>query len=303
MAKDLVIGAVSDYNFDKIETWLNSLQRSGYNGNIALVAYNMSAETVNKLSNRGIQYIFGFERDSAGNFVYNNKAFSIMIERFIHMWYFIKNMQEDTEYVITTDVRDVVFQTNPSTWLRSMTDKKSVFVATENLVYEQEPWGRNNLLNSFGQLMYDHLKDRPIYCAGVIAGKKQAMLDLFLNVFLLSKSAPAHVVGGGGPDQAALNITIGLEQFAKTIGFMCPENDFAIHAGTTLEAIKSGSGDIGATYLRDPSVLETYARNLLFAEPIMKDGLVCNKDGKPYCIVHQYDRVNSWRDLIDRKYR
>lgn len=307
MGKDLVIGAVSNYEFDKIEPWLNSLQRTGYKGNIALIAYNMSAETVATLSNRNVQYIFGLQKDDAGNFKYNNQHFSIMIERFAHMWYFLNTIEEETDYVFATDVRDVVFQTNPSGWMdRYNTENdynKTLFVATENMRYQDEPWGKNNMLQAFGPLLYDQMKDRPIYCAGVIAGAKKSIMDFFMNVFLLCRGAPAHVAGGGGPDQAALNITLNFDVFKNITNFMNPEDDFAIHAGTTLAAIKSGSGDIGQTYIRNPAILNTYEQKLLYNEPVFKDGMVCTPDGRPYCIVHQYDRVNEWRDVLDKKYR
>lgn len=304
MGKDLVIGAVSNYEYDKIEPWLTSLQRTGYKGNIALIAYNMSAETVAKLSSKNVQYIFGLQKDDAGNFKYNNQHFSIMIERFIHMWYFMNNMEEETDFVFATDVRDVIFQTNPSEWIeKNLTSKKKLFVATENMRYQDEPWGKNNMLQAFGPLLYEQMKNEPIYCAGVIAGEKKSIMDFFLNVFLMCRGAPAHVAGGGGPDQAALNITLNLDVFKNITRFANPEDDFAVHAGTTLAAIKSGSGDIGQTYKQNPAILNTYKQKLLYNEPVFRDDMVCTPDGRPYCIVHQYDRVNEWRDVLDRKYR
>jgi hypothetical protein len=304
MGKDLVIGAVSNYEYDKIEPWLTSLKRTGYKGNIALVAYNMSAETVAKLTEKNVHYIFGLQKDDAGNFKYENKHFSIMIERFVHMWYFLNNMEEETDFVFTTDVRDVIFQTNPSDWIeKNLTSKKKLFVATENMRYQDEPWGKNNMLQAFGPLLYEQMKSEPIYCAGVIAGEKKSIMDFFLNVFLMCRGAPAHVAGGGGPDQAALNITLNLDVFKNITRFTNPEDDFAVHAGTTLAAIKSGSGDIGQTYKQNPAILNTYKQKLLYNEPVFRDDMVCTADGRPYCIVHQYDRVNEWRDVLDRKYR
>ena len=38
------------------------------------------------------------------------------------------------------------------------------------------------------------------------------------------------------------------------------------------------------------------------AETLIKDNLVCNNDGEPYAIIHQYDRVNGLRQKIHAKY-
>jgi hypothetical protein len=307
MAKDLVIGAVTDYEYDRIAPWLQSLKQTGYEGNIALVAYNMSEATITKLTEEGVTYIFGFGKDEKNNFVYSNKKFSIMIERFAHMWYFIDQIKDDLEFVIATDVRDVIFQTNPSEWLYRNTPFctriKRLVVGSENLKYQDEPWGKNNMMQAFGPILYEKCKDLPIYCAGVIAGEKRAILDLFMNIFLMCRGAPSEVPGGGGPDQAALNILLSFDAFRKQTRYSDPEDDFVIHAGTTTHAIKSGSGDIGFTYMHDPSVLHTYESKLLHREPVMIDGQVCTYDGLPYCIVHQWDRVNEWREIIEKKYR
>lgn len=307
MAKNLVIGAVTDYEYDKIAPWLQSLKQTGYDGHIAVVAYNMSAATAAKLVEEGVTYIFGFEKDINDNFVYSNKnnTFSIMIERFAHMWYFIDKIKDEVGYVVATDVRDVIFQTNPFNFFDDeeiVSREKLLVVGTENLKYQDEPWGKNNMIQSFGPILYEYCKDTPIYCAGVIAGERRHVMDLFMNIFLLCRGAPSQVPGGGGPDQAALNIALSFEPFRKITKFTNPEDDFVVHAGTTTYAIKSGSGDIGFSYMQDPSVLHTYEKKLLHHEPVIIDGQICNHAGRPYSIVHQWDRVNEWRSIIEKKY-
>ena len=84
--------------------------------------------------------------------------------------------------VITTDVKDVIFQTNPSEWLERKLGYNRVNVASESIKYEDEEWGKNNLLKSFGQAIYDEHKENTIYNAGTIAGKVEHMIGLFLNI-------------------------------------------------------------------------------------------------------------------------
>ena len=47
--KDVIIGVVDNYNWDKIKYWANSIKASGFTGHKALIVYNMDAATVAKL--------------------------------------------------------------------------------------------------------------------------------------------------------------------------------------------------------------------------------------------------------------
>ena len=52
----------------------------------------------------------------------------------------------------------------------------------------------------------------------------------------------------------------------------------------------------------DPNKMETFRPKLLEPEPIYKDNIVYTSTGKPFAIVHQYDRVPEWKDYISKKY-
>jgi hypothetical protein len=166
-----------------------------------------------------------------------------------------------------------------------MGDKK-INVACESLTYENEPWGKNNMSLSFGSLVYEWMKSRPIYNAGTISGEIGALTDLFLNIYLSCGGAPARVPGGGGPDQAALNILLNTEAYKSITNFAMSEDGYAAQLGTT----------------GDPNKIVSFRPNLLESEPIMVDGVVCTSKGIPFSIVHQYDRVPEWREIIEKKY-
>ena len=53
------------------------------------------------------------------------------------MYWVLKQLNREYRYMITTDVRDVVFQHNPSDWLKKNL-KKNILVSTENVLYEHE---------------------------------------------------------------------------------------------------------------------------------------------------------------------
>jgi hypothetical protein len=49
--------------------------------------------------------------------------------------------------------------------------------------------------------------------------------------------------------------------------------------------------------------MDTFRPNLLEDEPMFVDGTVLTSTGKPFCIVHQYDRVPEWKQYVMEKYK
>ena len=74
--------------------------------------------------------------------------------------------------------------------------------------------------------------------------------------------------------------------YKKTSHYFKSEDAWACQLGTTV----------------DPAKIDEFKPKLLEASPIMEGGVVKTSKGKPFTIVHQYDRVPSWRHLIQMKY-
>ena len=283
--KDMVIGSITGYDFDKIRPWVNSLDRSGFDGTKAMLCYNVSQDTVKELTDRGYQ-IFAFNRnEQTGDFEYR-RVFSIVVERFLHLWYFLKEHRGTHRYIITTDVKDVVFQYNPSAWLEQNMGNKKINVASESIAYGKEDWGANNLQKSFGHLIYKDMENNIIANAGTISGDFDTMIDLFLNIYLLCNGTSHQVDGGGGPDQAALNVLLNMKAYADITNFAPSESGWAAQLGTT-----------------GPQIADKYADRLVENSPIMIDNVVCTSQGIPFALVHQYDRVPGWKEKIEGKFK
>ena len=83
MAKDLIIGGASNYNWDQLKYWVNSIKQTGFKGDIVLVATNMSGETVNKLVENLILYhstIVWHKNISKYNQNYQNQALCFLLD-------------------------------------------------------------------------------------------------------------------------------------------------------------------------------------------------------------------------------
>lgn len=298
-SNDLVIGVfTSNYTWEDIEPWVVSLDRSGYKGNKSvLIVGQWSYESVNQDISKKL-HKYGF---TIGLSPLSSSKSSFMVERFFHVWNYLRNLDGPVGNVIVTDVKDVIFQYDPSTFFDPI--GTGIVVSGEGLKYRDEPWSRENLANSFGNLTKPHFYDNEIICAGVIGGEFNLMKDLMLQIYAICQLSPyknSTVPGGGGPDQAALNVLLNqLVWFNNTL-FTNADDNFCLHAGTTQAAMYAGSGQIGHDFVNgrfDPSSVTWMAK-----EPLFENGELKTSEGVPYKIVHQYNRIPEWNSIAE-KYR
>jgi hypothetical protein len=294
MAKDLIIGGASNYKYDDVKYWINSIKKSGFDGDIVLVVTNIALAELEKIAEKGVQILAYGQKDADGNYSSNSKM-PPHVERFFHIWNFLNTTKEEYEFVVTTDVRDVVFQRNPMTFLRG--DTFSGFIAAgEGLAYKDEPWGNNNYLQAFGPFFHNIIKDKEIYNVGVMAGEMDLVRDMLLMILQLSINRPIPIV-----DQAVYNFILNTDVFKNRTEFFGNGAGWACNLGTTLPAIASGSGDIGMK--NDPTAQLLYQTKYMAEQPIInEEGIVYNSYDMPFYIVHQYDRVAGLAEKIRAKY-
>jgi hypothetical protein len=286
--KDIVIGAVTNYNWDKIKFWVNSLEASGFDGLKVMICYNLDYDVVEELTKKGFT-VFGFKKnDELKRLEYPKKDFNICLDRFSHIWYFLNQLpdKEQYRYVISTDVRDVVFQTNPSKWLEENIGDKEINASSESIKYKDEGWNIQNMKLSFGDLIAEHMQEQIVYNAGVMAGKFETFLDLCNNIFLSCGASPYQVPGGGGPDQAALNVLLNMKPYKDITNFAKSSDGWAAQLAV----------------MGDPRKFNTLKE--FITEPIckIKNGVVYTHDDKVYSIVHQYDRDPILTREIEKRY-
>lgn len=287
--KDMVIGAITNYDFDKIKSWVNSLDQSGFTGDKILLCYNISYDVAEELTKRNYT-IFAFKRnDEERRLEYQKENFNICLDRFLHIWYFLSKLQNKDEYryVIATDVGDVIFQTNPSDWLEQNIGNKQINVGSECIQYKNEEWNKQNMYLSFGPFFYEEMQDRLVYNAGAIAGKFDAFIDLCKTIFLTCGGSPVNVPGGGGPDQAALNVLLNTKAYRDITNFAKSSDGWAAQ----LEI------------MANPNKIEKLKDFINEPRLQIKDGEVYTHDNKKYCIVHQYDVVPELSKFIREKYK
>jgi len=284
MKKDLIIGCYTNYDWDKIKFWVNSIDASGFTGDKAMVIYNSDVQTAQMVANKGFK-IFGFNQDPVtGNLSYPGQLI-VVVQRFLDLYRFTGTMDlSQYRYIIHTDVKDVVFQTNPSDWLTENMGDAKILASCESLRYRDEPWGNENMANSF-PMVYETIKDQPIWNCGVQAGDPIALRDLWLNIYLASvgSQATSRVYN---PDQAAYNVLMNMDAYRSMARYAMSEDGWACQAGTTI----------------DPAKIADFKPHLIEPQPIWKDGYACTSTGVRHAILHQYDRVPGWRSVVEGRY-
>lgn len=280
--KDLVIGAYTNYDWNKIKYWVNSLNQSGFNGHKLMIVMNSDKQTVKKLTESGFTVIAFNENEN--EYFYKDTKIPVHVERFFHIWDVLSKVKEEIRYVITTDVKDVIFQENPSNRLEELLafqSKYNLVASSESMRYMDEPWGNQNLLETFGPYFHERYKSNLIYNVGVVAGNYEYVRDLCLNIFQMSVNRPIPIV-----DQAVYNFLLWQKPWSETTLKLDSESGWAAQLGTTM----------------DPKKLDSFKPMLTEPSPVMINDVVKTNGLNPYCIVHQWDRVPALYDTIERKY-
>lgn len=279
--KDLIIGCSTNYDWDQLKYWANSIVQSGFKGEKTLIALNISYKAAHELMKRGFQVIvLGKENPETKSYVYESRI-PVHVERFVHIYNHISN--GNYRYVVTTDVKDVIFQKDPCEWLdQNLVEGKNLVFASESIKYKDEPWGNQNLLETYGHFIYDRFKNNEIYNVGVLGGRADAIKDLCLNIFAAALGRPIAIC-----DQSTFNFMIMQHPYTDTSMYMKSEDGWAAQLGTT----------------GDPRKIEEFRPNLLEPVPKFFSNKLTTSKGKEFCIVHQYDRSPATiKKIIEKTY-
>jgi hypothetical protein len=260
--KDLIISAIANYYPDKIKHYVNSINQCGFNGDKIMICYNVPKETTDYLLDNDWQVAIGE--------LYGHPHMNRLID--IHS--LLNTLHTKYRFVITTDVRDVVFQANPSEYLEKNL-KKRILASTENVLYRHEAWGKKNILEGYNELLWNRYEREQSCNVGVLAGYYSDMSELLLLNYLVSQAGNTQHF----TDQSSFNFIIHSELVKDKIQIEGLGTNWALQIGT----------------LNNPNLIGTYI-------PTIKDGLVYNGD-TPFVIVHQYDRIPEWNEILTKKYQ
>jgi hypothetical protein len=263
-SKNLIIGGFTNYGINQLKPWVLSAKEVAGNNDVVLVYGHASEETLDWLVEQGVNLVPMLQVQNV----------PIHVLRFLSIYEYLYNHWKEYEYVVTTDVKDVYFQKDP---FEALVGSKLV-IASEGLKYKNESWGNENLYQTYGPYVYEKFKDNEIFNVGTFGGQSEYVKDMVFNIFTNAINRPIPIV-----DQAVFNVLINTQPFKNIVTRTI---DWACEAGT----------------IADPTKISGFRPNLLFAEPTFEDGLVKDSAGQIFPIVHQYDRVPTWKKFVEKKY-
>ena len=262
----IIFGCITKYSPDDIRPYVESIEQSGFNGGKVMLVYDVPSETIEYLKSKGWE-LYGGDLQQ-----------HIILQRFRDAYKLLETYIDET--IIWTDVKDVIFQKDPTEWLEKNM-KGEILAFSECVTFKDDDWAVVNAGTSF-PMEWEWLQHKVSYCAGTIVGKGYALKDLFIEIYRwsLTTANPGQL-----SDQAAYNVLINLNHFKENIQFVNQEEGFATQLGTVL--IKK----------------EHFGDKLLEPTPIYSQEKFFNQEGDEFVIVHQYDRHLEIKELIYQKYK
>ena len=290
-----VIASCYGYGIDQVKPWVNSLKQTGFKGMVFVIVYNPSDNIL--LEYFKSEGIFAFVAQFTGE---TNMA----TQRFIN---YIEVLNTDygkeVDLVISTDIRDIVFQTDPGVWLQNNMQDYDLVATSEGIRFRHEDWNGGNLEKHFGKKRFVTHADKETLCSGIIAGKKDVIMKLFKTIYEIAFFSEDT---GDFVDQVFYNIAI-YEIFKEKTRIVSAGEDWVANIGT-IKAIPENMPKWSTSSRCETYGYErirknkTYNEVLLCKIPEMKDTIVYAENGKPYSIVHQYDRYQPWKEILLEKY-
>ena len=275
---DLVMTVVRGYDWAPLKHYAVSLARCGFKGTKLMLVQNISELARKNLLDLGFKLVdfsvvdplrgFGTIRfEPAAEFLRNNKGF---------------------RYVICTDMRDVVYQSDPSVWLEQHLSPYRLLASSEGVLIKHEHYNDQWVRQAFPE---DHvwIREHEVCNSGAIAGDAEMMLAVFEKIYEISLLSNENT--GGFLDQGLWNYVLRISPFKEVIrisktdeSFFTSCNWFLVH-----DAGRSAESTYGWMWIDKP--------------PVMREGLVYPVgSSEPYCIVHQYDRDDEWKAAVEQRY-
>ncbi len=272
---DVVMSVVRNHTWSQLAPYANSLARSGFQGLKLMFVDGVDAHALTQLHRLGFKTI---------PFVTKEPSRFVTRDRFVPVAEYMNAHSGEHRYAVWTDVRDVVFQSDPCAWLERNLSPHRLLGCSECVLVKSDPTGYNAiwLNNSFANDAEGHASvwENDVICGGTIAGDAEAMRDLIRGIYELTCKDVN--------DQTALQYLMRRSPF-KEIS-RTPKNAEGFCATLSWQC-GAGKAKLGHALTDDCVFFDTASVQVL--TPNRRT---------PFAIVHQYDRDGWWNQAYARKF-
>ena len=266
---DLTITVSSDYTWPLLRGYAVSLAMSGFRGTKLMCTRNLSAEAVKNFTDLGFKLV-DFPKGKG----------TFFISRYAPAVEYIRQNLDKLRYVIWTDCRDVVFQSDPSAWLEKNLSPSKVVASTLGWRIKDDGLEQHWASICVTPETLEWLKEEPAICVGTIAGDACTMMEVLSRIssmgIELSNRRPDFEAG---MDEGLYNYILRTPEFRGSMRVLGSQDTFSAQCGYLMVPTFERPWDVG------------------------EDGLIRPKGvSEPYTIIHQYDRDEAWKRLVQARY-
>jgi FkbM family methyltransferase len=272
MKKYLVIASCQGYDYKTISPWINSLNSCGFKGDKIIIGIDISDELKQQIIDSGVDCYRVKSSENKNRF----------IERFKHLADFLTFFKESYEYIITTDIRDVIFQKNPEEWIRNNIKSYNIIASSESIKIKDENWNKYQFYAALGHDIAKSLEDYEVQNVGILAGSTEMILKISKYLYYEGLKATNSTA-----DQPLFMHKVYTELKDETL-FSNLEDAWSLNCGVI-------------ACDRTENEFKNY---LIHKPPYMdKDNIIRNHKHEEIYIIHQYDRSSAWKNILLKKYQ
>ena len=130
----IILGCITKYKPEDIKPYVESIEQSGFKGRKVMMVYDIPQETIDYLKSKEWE-------------LYQNELQQhIILQRFRDIYKLLEQFPKD-ETIIWTDVKDVIFQTDPTKWIEKNSNKYFIHLCSEKT--DKNLWPSNVSLIPF----------------------------------------------------------------------------------------------------------------------------------------------------------
>lgn len=305
---DLITGIASGYTWQDLEPFVVSLRRSGYTGRCILILGDGPKEKVDFVDH-SVQFDLRRKLEGHGIEVHEAGQFEEhpILARFPLMAMLIEKCAP--RFVLCVDTKDIVFQSNPSTWLEENlpADRYDLAVASEGTLYRESEGNKRNILAAYGEHAFNMMAEEEVMNAGVIGGRPEQVKALLLAIHELSLKDKRLATFNPTykdmiADQTAMNMLLRVLPHMNKVFLASPLAGFVseyqhLHCGPTPDGRLELPHDLAEavrTGLRRDWPHMDYS---VYRNGMMYPG----GSEKPFALLHQYfNNRELWRAVRER---
>lgn len=277
--KKLLLSTSRGYKIEQLKNWILSALKHRNDFDIGLVLLDDDREIIEYCNYKNIKIFPAFDQN-----VYKHNTYFFGRCNILHNIL----LDIDYDYVLITDLRDIVFQENPFPKLMEKIGDKDAVFTSENITIRNEPWNANVLFQLFKQEIFNKIGDCDVINGGIMFGKPKFLAQINKLVYSLTHSLQGEEIR----DQAGLQYLYHHFDIIRDRCVLATGDDYIV-----AHLAVAGPTEFFERWGFNNSLKSGHA---IFDK---SDNMVKNPNGKIYSIAHQYTRIAEWNECINALYK